>query len=304
MRIFVLGGTGFIGRHLLSHLLGPGHELLILSRSPKPELEQAGVTIVGGNPLQPGAWQQEAAGCDAVVNLVGRNIFDRWTEKVKQEILNSRLQATNMAVQAVEQADGDKPVLINANATGYYPFAAADHPFDEAGPAGDHFLARVCVAWQEAALHAASLGSRVVIARFAPVLAADGGMLDLVLPMFAKGVGGRIGSGRQPFPWVHVLDLVRALELSLTTEDIHGPVNVCAPQVVTNAGFTQALARAVHRPALLPVPEFALRLRFGQLADTLSKGQAVIPAVLQNQGFTFMYSDIEATLQEIAAQRD
>jgi uncharacterized protein (TIGR01777 family) len=299
VRIFLLGGTGFIGRHLISHLTRKGHQLIILSRAPRPDLEQDKVTVLVGDPLQAGTWQERAAECQAIINLVGRNIMARWTRTVKNEILESRVQPTNLVVQAIKMSPGDKPVLINANAVGYYPFTET-RVFDETGPPGDHFLARVCVAWQEAAQQASSLGSRVVVARFAPVLAPGEGMLQLLLPLFKKGLGGRVGSGNQAFPWIHIQDVVQALDLALTDHTLEGSLNVCAPQVITNARFTQALARAVNRPAVLPVPEFALRLRFGELADMLSKGQAVVPAVLQKREFPFIYSDIDQAVQEMA----
>jgi hypothetical protein len=229
---------------------------------------------------------------------VGRNIMDRWTSTVKKEILESRIQATNLVVQGIAQAK-DKPVLVNANATGYYPYSETE-VFDEHSPAGDHFLAQVCLAWQKAAMKAEAYGARVVVTRFAPVLAAEGGMLEQIIPLFKKGLGGRIGRGQQPFPWIHIQDLVRALHLALTDTALHGPVNICAPQVITNAQFTQALAQILKRPAVLPVPELALRLRFGELATTLSKGQAVRPSVLQNQGFPFRYTDIDQALKDIA----
>ena len=305
MRILLLGGTGFIGRHLISHLLGEGHELLILSRSPRPKLEQERAAVVLGNPMAPGDWQDRVAECHAVINLVGRNIMARWTRSVKQEILESRIKSTQLAAEAMQRSSAPEPVLINASAAGYYPFSETlgTVVYDEAGPAGDHFLARVCAAWEDAAMQAASFGARVVTARFAPVLAAEEGMLQQVLPVFAKGLGGRIGSGRQPFPWVHIRDLVRALDLALTDTTIHGPMNVCSPTLVTNAQFTEAVARAVKRPAVLPVPEFALRLRFGELASMLSKGQAVTPAVLKKRDFPFMYTDIYRTLEEIAGRQ-
>lgn len=298
MRIFLLGGTGFIGRHLISHLTRKGHELTILSRAPRPDLEQDKVTVLVGDPLQAGPWQERAAECQAIINLVGRNIMARWTRTVKKEIMESRVQPTNLVVQAIKKSSGDKPVLINANAVGYYPFTDTQ-VFDETGPPGNHFLARVCVAWQEAAQQASSFGSRVVVARFAPVLAPGEGMLQLLLPMFKKGLGGRVGNGNQAFPWVHIQDVVQALDLALTDHTLRGPLNVCAPQVITNAQFTQALARAVNRPAVLPVPEFALRLRFGELADMLTKGQAAVPAVLQKREFPFIYSDIDQAVQEV-----
>lgn len=298
MRIFLLGGTGFIGRHLISRLTRKGHELTILSRASRPDLEQDQVSVLVGDPLQAGPWQERAAECEAIINLVGRNIMTRWTRTVKKEILESRVQPTNLVTQAIEKSSGDKPVLINANAVGYYPFSETQ-VFDEAGPPGDHFLARVCKAWQEAAQQASSFGSRVVVARFAPVLAPGEGMLQTLLPLFKKGLGGRVGSGNQPFPWVHIQDVIQALDLALTDSTLHGPVNVCAPQVITNAQFTQALSKALNRPAVVPVPEFALRLRFGELADMLTKGQAVMPAVLQKKEFPFIHSDIDQAVQEV-----
>ncbi|MFP4427707.1 MAG: TIGR01777 family oxidoreductase [Desulfovermiculus sp.] len=300
MHIFLLGATGFIGRHLISHLTKKGHALSLLSRSPRPDLEQDKVTVVLGDPLQAGAWQERAAESEAVINLVGRNIMARWTRTVKKEIQDSRVQPTNLVVQAIEKVSGDKPALINANAVGYYPFSDTQ-VFDETGPPGDHFLARVCRAWQEAAQQASASGSRVVVTRFAPVLASGEGILKALLPLFQKGLGGRVGSGNQAFPWVHIQDVVQVLELALTDQTLQGPLNVCAPQVITNAQFTQALSQALNRPAVVPVPEFALRLRFGELADMLTKGQAVMPAVLQKKEFPFIYSDINQAVQDIVS---
>ncbi|HMB31321.1 MAG TPA: TIGR01777 family oxidoreductase, partial [Desulfohalobiaceae bacterium] len=266
MRFFILGGTGFIGRHLVTYLAQQNHELDVLVRSSSKTSRFPSVCrFIQGDPLQAGPWQQEIPRADAVINLVGKNIMTRWTERTKKEILNTRVVSTQNTVNALEMAGESKPCLINANAVGFYPDTDDKvHTEDDLTP-GDNFLAQVCLEWQNQALQATKSGVRVVIPRFGAVLARDGGVMDRVLPIFRKGLGGKISHGKQPFPWIHINDLVQALEFLAGHKHVHGPVNICAPQQTTNSDFTKALSKSLKRPALFPIPGSLLYLIFGQL---------------------------------------
>ncbi|MFW5932166.1 MAG: TIGR01777 family oxidoreductase [Desulfohalobiaceae bacterium] len=299
MRIFILGGTGFIGSHLISHLLQQGHEPVVLSRSQsKAEQLPAGARAVQGDPMQPEDWKPELAGMDAVINLCGKNIMARWTKELKKQIYDSRVDSTRALVQALAEVSGEKPTLINASAVGYYPDQDQKVHDESSGP-GDNFLAQVCVDWENQALEAEKHGARVVLTRFAPVLGPEGGLLQSVLPIFRKGLGGRLGSGKQPFAWVHIQDLVRALELCATSQDIQGPVNVCAPQHIDNKAFTKTLAHVLGKSAPAPVPGFMLKLTYGELGGMLLNGPYVEPRVLLQQGFQFRFPELEAALRDI-----
>ncbi len=299
MRIFILGGTGFIGGHLISYLLQKGHEPVVLSRSKsKAEQMPAGARAVQGDPLQPESWQAELSGMDAVLNLTGRNITARWTAQVKKEIYDTRIESTRAVVQALKKESEDKPVLINASAVGYYPDQDQKLHDESSGP-GDNFLAQVCVDWEKEARQAESHGVRVVLTRFAPVLGPEGGLLQSVLPIFRKGLGGRLGSGKQGFAWVHIQDLVRAVEFCLTDSSIQGPVNVCAPEQIDNLAFTKTLARVLGKSAPAPVPGFMLKLTYGELGNMLLHGPWVEPRVLLKRGFEFKFPELEAALRDI-----
>ncbi|MFP4392238.1 MAG: TIGR01777 family oxidoreductase [Desulfohalobiaceae bacterium] len=299
MRIFILGGTGFIGGHLISHLLQKGHEPVVLSRSPKKAGQlPAGARAVQGDPLRFETWKTELANMDALVNLTGRNIMARWNRQVKKEIRESRIESTRAVVQALAEVSEEKPALINASAVGYYPDQDQKVHDESSGP-GDNFLAQVCVDWENQALEAEKHGARVVLTRFAPVLGPEGGLLQSVLPIFRKGLGGRLGSGKQPFAWVHIQDLVRALELCATSQEIQGPVNVCAPQHIDNKAFTKTLAHVLGKSAPAPVPGFMLKLTYGELGGMLLNGPYVEPRVLLQQGFQFRFPELEAALRDI-----
>ncbi|NDY42288.1 TIGR01777 family protein [Dissulfurirhabdus thermomarina] len=300
MRFFVMGGTGFVGTALLCHLVQAGHEVAALVRSAAGEKTlPPGVAAVAGNPLEPGGWQEPAAAADVLVNLVGRPIFARWTPTVRREILETRVRSTRMAVAALaRRAPGAGGTLINANAVGWYR-GGSDEILAEDAPPGDGFLAEVARSWQAEAEKARDHGTRVVVTRFGTVLGPGGGALDRLLPPFRFGLGGRLGSGRQWFSWIHVADLARAVTFLAERKDLEGPVNLAAPNPVRNAEFTRALARVLHRPALLPVPAPLLRLLLGEVAEVILRGERVVPKRLLEAGFEFRFPTVEAALRDI-----
>jgi hypothetical protein len=302
MHVFIMGSTGFLGRHLASYLHGQGHTLSLLVRSEsKTGMFPSDSEVVSGDPLQPGPWQEQAAKADVVVNLVGKNIFARWTEQEKEQIYSTRIEATRMAVQAIAQSGSTPPTLINANAVGYYD-PQSRNVATESAPPGESFLARVCIDWQSEALKAQKNGARVIILRIAPPLSREGGALASMLTPFRLGLGGRLGSGKQPFPWIHLLDFLRAVEFLAEKREVSGPVNICSPGLVTNAEFTKALARALRRPAFLPVPSTALKLALGELSQMLLQAPRVKPDVLLQNGFDFRFPSLDRALQDILGQ--
>jgi len=286
MKIVVSGGTGFIGTPLVSRLRERGDEVVVLSRDPKHGVEW--------HPPSPGPWVSHVREADAVVNLAGASIAGgRWTESRKAQLTSSRLIPLRALIDA-------KPrVLIEASAVGYYGYIS-DETFDESGARGPGFLAELVDQWESAAREADSF-ARVVLLRFGVVLDKSGGALKQMLPPFYFGAGGPIGNGKQWMSWVDRDDVIRAIEWAIDTGSARGIYNVTAPTPVRNREFSRALGRAVHRPAILPVPAFALRLLFGRgLADeALIGGQRAVPSRLQREGFTFRYPTLEASLLHI-----
>ena len=286
MKIVVSGGTGFIGTPLVSRLRERGDEVVVLSRDPKHGVEW--------HPPSPGPWMSHVREADAVVNLAGASIAGgRWTDSRKAQLTSSRLIPLRALIDA-------KPrVLIEASAVGYYGYIS-DETFDENGARGPGFLAELVDQWEAAAREADSF-ARVVLLRFGVVLDKSGGALKQMLPPFYFGAGGPIGNGKQWMSWVDREDVIRAIEWAIDTGSARGVYNVSAPNPVRNREFARALGRAVHRPAILPVPAFALRLLFGRgLADeALIGGQRAVPSRLQREGFTFRYPTLEASLLHI-----
>jgi uncharacterized protein (TIGR01777 family) len=300
MRFFIMGGTGFIGVHLISYLLKKGHEVTVLIRRPvMAETFPPGVFTIQGDPLRPGGWQEAAAERDVIVNLVGRPIMTKWTGEARKEILESRVRSTRLAADVLLRNGSSDIMLINANAIGCYGDGGIDEVFTEESACGLGFLAEVTTKWQEEAQRGSENGARVVVARFGAVLGMGGGILGQMIPVFRLGVGGRLGSGRQWFSWIHVHDLCRAILFAAVNKNISGVVNMCAPNPVTNREFTRTLAKILHRPAILPVPGFALRLAIGDAADIALKGQRVIPAALERAGFAFDFPTIKEALEDL-----
>ena len=297
MRILAFGATGFVGSCLVPHLLERGHDLTVASRSGRARVPDT-VRVVKADPTVPGPWRDLVPEHDAVINLAGTPVTTRWNKSGKKSIRDSRIQSTRYIVDALSAVTGK--TLLCANAVGYYG-DGGDRELTESAPKGSGFLADLAGAWQNEAVRAENFGHRVVLPRIAVVLG-NGGALAKMLPPFSLGLGGRLGSGRQWFPWIHVQDLVRVMSFLIETPDLSGPFNACSPQAVTNAGFTAALGRALKRPAVLPVPAPALRLIMGEAANMLLTGQRCVPRALLDQGFEFDQPDLDRALADIIAE--
>jgi uncharacterized protein (TIGR01777 family) len=300
MRVFVTGGTGLVGRHLIPALVARGDDVVCVSRDPAGARDRLPdtVEIVGADPTLPGAWQDRLASCDGVVNLAGEPLADGWwTAAKKRRIRRSRLATTGNVAQAMAGA-GRPMTLVSASAVGYYGDGGEHALAEEAQPGGD-FLARLAVEWENTARKAEREGVRVVLLRIGIVLAREGGALPVMLKPFRLGLGGPLGSGRQYFPWIHVADLVGAVMFALDTPGLAGPANAVVPNPPTQRTFARALGSALGRPALLPAPHFALKLLLGEKADMLVKGQRALPNALRGQGFRFRHPDLEDALADL-----
>lgn len=310
MRIAVTGATGFVGSALCPALVEGGHDVVALVR-PRPGRDVASVAArLGGAEVrtydgrEPGSTQEALEGCDAVVNLAGESVLGgRWNAAFLERLHTSRVETTKILVEAMGGLPTPPGVLLSASAIGIYgPCAPHDVRTEEAQALGHDVLAELCKDWEAAARAAEARGTRVVLLRIGIVLGRGGGALKQMEPPFKLGLGGRIGSGTQVMSWVHLEDVVRLLTFALETEELRGPLNVTAPHPVSNAELTKALATALHRPALLPVPPLALRLLFGAGAAVLTTGQRVHPRAALDAGFRFAHPEIEAAMGAIYAR--
>jgi uncharacterized protein len=302
MKIFITGGTGFVGSRLTSHLSGLGHQVTVLTRKTPDRPFPAGLSYVTGDPAAGGHWQKEAAAHDALVNLAGAGIFKRWNDTYKEEILRSRLDTTQNLTAAAGRPGASVGVMLSASAVGYYGFHG-DREIDEKQGPGDDFLASVCRSWEEAASVAEKFGVRVVLARLGIVLGSGGGALSKMLPLYRNRMGGKLGSGNNWFSWVHMDDLVDAFAKLLEYERVRGPVNITAPQPVRYRDFHTALSNAVGKTQIVPpAPSFLVRLLLGEFGRVLTEGQRVYPRVLLKQGFQFAFPEIKTALKHLAGK--
>jgi uncharacterized protein len=300
VRIVVAGGTGFLGRPLVDALAQAGHQVAVLTRR-RGETSADRIRSVAWSPDgTAGAWASEISGADAVINLAGESIAGkRWTTNQKRRIAESRRLATRSVVAAIDAAAAPPSLLLNGSAVGYYG-PHGEEVLTEEAAAGHDFLANVCTTWEAEAQAAASNRTRVVMLRTGIVLEKDGGALPPMLPPFRFGAGGPVGTGRQYWPWIHRADWIGLVQWILQTSAVHGAVNATAPNPVTNSEFAQSLGRAMHRPALLPAPAFALRLLLGEMADgLLLSGQRAIPRLAEQGGYTFRYRQLDEALAAI-----
>ena len=279
MIVAITGAAGFVGRRLAERLSSQGHQVRAVSlrTSPQPEA---------------------LAGCQAVINLAGEPVAQRWTAAARQRIRDSRVQGTLQLVEAMRPHPPQ--VLVSASAVGYY----GDHgegTISESSPAAHDFLGEVASEWERAALTAEPLGARVVRLRLGLVLGNGGGLQKMRLP-FQLGLGGPIAGGRAWMPWVHLDDVTSLILFMLQESTVRGAFNAVSPHPVTNAQFTQALGEALHRPAFLPIPGFALKLLYGEMASMILASQRVLPEATLRAGFTFDYPDVFAALRQILSR--
>lgn len=275
MRVGITGASGLIGRRLVQALMDRGDDVTALSRNPEvAALEDR----------------------DAVVHLAGEPVAQRWSAAAKQRIRDSRELGTRNLVAGLAACGDTRPsTLVSASAVGYYG-PHGDELVTEQTPPGSDFLAGVCVAWEREALAASELGIRVALVRTGVVLDADGGALEKMLPPFKLGAGGPVAGGRQYMPWIHLDDVVGIYLAALDNESWTGPVNASAPEPVTNRAFSKALGRVLHRPAIAPVPAFAIKLLYGEMSEIVTTGQRAVPERTLELGYSFAFPDLEPAL--------
>jgi uncharacterized protein (TIGR01777 family) len=304
MKVVIAGATGFLGEPLARALAADGRDIVILTRRADPPRGTGGVRFLTWRPgAGQGPWAAEIDGAAAVLNLAGESIAARrWSPSQKQRILDSRVQATRTLAEAIRGASRPPPVFVSASAVGYYG-PRGDEIVTEEQPPGSDFLANVCAAWEAAAIQAGP-ATRVVCIRTGLVIEQGGGALPRMVLPFKFGAGGPLGSGRQYMPWIHRDDWVALVRWTIATPAADGPINATAPNPVTNAEFTRALGRALHRPAFMPAPAFALRLALGEMADALLlSGQRAVPAKAERLGFRFRFTQLDEALRAIFEPR-
>jgi uncharacterized protein len=300
--IVVTGATGTIGGAVCRALRERGDEVVVLSRDPERAeavFEHDVTAFPWHEPTSTPPPAEAIAGADAVIHLLGEPIAQRWSEAARRRIRDSRVLSTRMLVATLREIpDDERPsVLVSQSATGYYG-PADGRALDEQAPAGSDFLAHVVAEWENEALAAAD-ATRVVLARTGVVLSPSGGALAKMLPPFRLGIGGPVAGGRQYVSWIHLDDEVAALLFCVDHAEAHGPINLTAPNPVDNAELSRGLGRALHRPAVLPVPGFALALLYGEMGKIVTTGQRVIPRRLLEFGFEFRQPAVEPALQDV-----
>ncbi|MEM8717688.1 MAG: TIGR01777 family oxidoreductase [Cyanobacteria bacterium P01_G01_bin.39] len=303
MKIAVTGATGLVGSRLVEVLNQKGHQILVLTRNSTkaqkvfPASVYSNLEIVQYSPLESGNWQQSISGCDAVVNLAGEPIAERWSPQQKDAIMQSRQLGTKRLVEAISMAESKPQVLVSGSAVGYYG-TSETATFDETNNSGNDFLAQVCKNWEAEAQKVTESGVRLVILRIGIVLA-NGGALGKMIGPFKMFAGGPIGSGRQWFSWIHRNDLVSLIVQAIEQPSMSGVYNATAPNPVRMGTLCQVLGEVLNRPSWLPVPDFVLELLLGDGAIVVLEGQQVLPNKTESSGFNFQYGQLKPALQEI-----
>lgn len=304
MKVTVTGATGLIGSRLVARLRERGDEVTVLSRDPERARASLGklAGAVAWSPTDGPPPSAALAGRDGVVHLAGENVAQRWSAGAKARIRETRASGTRNLVAGLRDAEPRPGALVSASAVGYYG-PRGDERLDESAPPGEDFLAEVVEAWEREAQAAAELGVRVVCVRTGVVLDRAGGALAKMLPPFRAGVGGPVAGGRQYVPWIHADDVAGIYLAALDRPDWSGPVNAAAPEPATNRDFSQALGRALHRPALAPVPALALKLLYGEMAQVVTTGQRAVPARALELGYRFEHPELDEALAAALGQR-
>ncbi|MBN2718773.1 MAG: TIGR01777 family oxidoreductase [Deltaproteobacteria bacterium] len=294
MRYLITGATGFVGTALCRHLITVRRDIIALGRQKEFRLGALdGVTYVRANTMMPGDWQQHVETADVIVNLAGESILQRWSDYKRSRMWKSRVYTTRNLLTHMRAGQ----TLVNISATGYYGDCGAT-VLDESAPCGNGFLSDLCRAWEADAQKAEEKGARVVIARLGVVLGA-GGALEKMLPVFRLGMGGRLGSGHQWMPWIHMDDVTRALVTMAESSEIRGIFNLVAPNPVTNRKFTETLGNVLNRPTLAPVPQMVLNIIFGEASRVMLDSQRAQPRGLLESGYVFQYADLHSALTSL-----
>ncbi len=298
MKVFITGGTGFVGTYLSRRLVLEGHQVTILTRNErKVHPDQPYISYVVGDPTQEGPWMRAVPEHDWIINLAGASIFTRWTAGHKREMYDSRIKTTRNLVICLSEGDR-RQLFCSTSAIGVYG-ARGDETLTEDSELDHDFLGELARDWEGEALKAQELGVRTVVTRFGIVLGKDGGALEQMARAFKMFVGGKLGDGSQWFSWIHQEDHTRAFLFVKDHPELRGPVNFSAPNPVRNAELTEALGRVLNRPTFMTAPAFMVRLALGEFGDVLLTGQKVLPKRLMDAGFEFHFPDIEPALKDL-----
>ncbi len=301
MKILITGATGFVGPTLVHHYNRTGYQVTILTRSMMTTKTKT-VSYVNWDGETPGVWEKEIDGVDAIVNLTGESVAQKWTAQAKNKILQSRVKATQALVHAIEKAHHKPKVLVSASAIGYYGNRDGE-AVDETSTKGSGFLSDVCAAWEAQARKAEDFGVRTVILRTGIVLEREGGALAKFIPPFKMFLGGPLGSGKQWMSWIHRDDLIKLIAYALENKNVSGIVNATAPHPVTMKEFAKTLGSVMGRPSFMKVPSFVLKMQMGEMAqEMLLSGQKVLPKKTQEAGFQFEYPTLDLALRTIFGQ--
>lgn len=293
LKIGITGATGFIGRRIAELAAERGHEVIAFSRS-APSIRSSDARLRPFRLDEP----IDLSGCDALIHLAGESVFGLWTEEKKRRIRGSRTRGTRHLVDAILASERPPPVLVSGSAIGFYG-DTGETIVDEDSPPGTGFLAEVTQAWEAEALRAQDRGVRVVLLRTSVVLGKQGGALEKMVPIFRRGLGGRLGSGRQWMSWIHIDDIAELAFFAVENERVAGPLNGCAPEPVRNNAFTKSLARALHRPALFPAPKFVLKSLLGEFSHELLDSKRIVPARTLACGFAHRFSNLDDALASV-----
>ncbi len=297
MHVLITGASGFVGSHLSQAMIDKNRQVTGIGTSRDHFLAQhAGFTWVSADTTQPGPWQAAVPKADVIVNLAGRTIFKRWTKAYKKQMQASRILTTRNLVTALPP-DCDS-VFLSTSAVGLYG-SRGDDILTEDTPVGADFLASLASDWENEARQAEKSGARVALMRFGVVLASGGGALGKMVPAFRMFAGGPVGNGRHWFPWIHMSDLIGAIEFLISREDLSGPFNFVAPGQVRNVDFARTLGKSLGRPAVMPAPAFMLRLLLGEMGNTLLSSQRAVPDRLQEARFDFQFPGAAAALEDL-----
>jgi uncharacterized protein (TIGR01777 family) len=300
MNCLITGATGFVGRRLVEKLLASGHSVQYLGRNRDKKMDSRAAFHSWDEPSVTAPPLNAIPRMDAVIHLAGEPIAQRWTEDTKRKIAESRIVSTKNLVASIAALRHKPQVLVCASAIGYYG-DRGNEVLTESAPAGRGFLADLCAAWEAEADKAQATGLRVVKIRIGVVLG-QGGALGQMIPPFRLGVGGRFGDGNQWMSWIDREDLIDMMRWAIETDTVNGVLNGTAPEPVTNMQFTKILAAALHRPAVIPMPKFALQLILGEMAQFLFNSTRAIPAAATSQGFAFRYNKLEDSIRQVLRQ--